>query len=148
MSEKSKKSESYVIIILKILMIVFTVVWSFFIVVMTGAGLVYNYQSYGQKIMQTGVFFIISGILMTSGTVLSLFRKKILNLISVILSCTGFILCMIMLYRLVNHADRNGWTDNFTLMPVSDMYRTRIMPVIVPSALSVITAVRNYLSDK
>ncbi|MDE6091962.1 MAG: hypothetical protein K2F73_03365 [Ruminococcus sp.] len=148
MSEKSKKSENYIIIILKILLIVFTVVWSFFMVVMTGAGLVYNHESYGQTIMQTGVFFIISGILMTSGTVLSLFRKKILNLISVILSCTGFILCMIMLYRLVNHADRNGWTDNFTLMPISDMYRTRIMPVIVPSVLSVITAVRNYLSDK
>lgn len=145
MSEKSKK---YVAVILKVLLIVSALVWSFFMVVMTGAGLVFNRESYGHYIMQTGVFFIISGILMVSGTVLSLFRRKILNIISVILSFTGFILCMTMLCRLVNHADRNGWSDNFTLMPVSDMYRTRIMPVIVPSVLSVATAVRNYFSCK
>ncbi|MDE5620308.1 MAG: hypothetical protein K2O29_06120 [Ruminococcus sp.] len=145
MSEKSKK---YIAVILKILLIVSALVWSFFMVVMTGAGLVFNCESYGHYIMQTGVFFIISGILMVSGTLLSLFRKKIQNIISVILSLTGFILCMIMLYRLVNHADHNGWTDNFTLTPISDMYKARIMPVIVPSVLSVATAVRNYFSYK
>ena len=148
MSEKSKKRENYRVIILKILLVISALIWSFFMVVMTGAGLVFNRESYGQDIMQTGIFFIISGILMISGTVLSLFRKKVLNLISVILSCTGFILCMIMLCRLVNHADSNGWRDNFTLTPVSDMYRTRIMPVIIPSVLSVATALRNYFSYK
>ncbi len=148
MSEKSKKTERSAVIILKILLILFTLVYSFFMVIMTGAGLVYNRESYGQSIMHTGVLLIISGILMTSGTVLCFFRKRILNLISVILSCTGFILCMIMLFSLVNHADNNGWSDNFTLTPVSDMYRTRIMPVIIPSVLSVISAIRNYLSYK
>ncbi len=145
MSEKSKK---YIAVFFKILLVISALIWSFFMVIMTGAGLVFNRESYGRYIMQTGIFFIISGILMVSGTVFSLFRKKTLDIISVVLSFTGFILCMMMLYRLVNHADRNGWTDNFTLMPISDMYKERIMPVIVPSVLSVTTAVRNYFSCK
>lgn len=148
MSEKTKKIERCAVIILTVLLILFTLVYSFFMVIMTGAGLVYNRESYGQNIMHIGILFIISGILMTSGTVICFFRKKILNIISIILSCSGFILCMIMLFFLVKYADNNGWSDNFTLMPISDMYKSRIMPVVIPFILSALTAIRNYFSHE
>ncbi|MBO5105161.1 MAG: hypothetical protein J6B74_08915 [Ruminococcus sp.] len=143
MSEKSKK---FIAVIFKILLIILAFVWSFFMVSMTGAGLIFNRESYGSYIMQTGVLFIVSGVLMFSGTVLCLFRKRVTNIISVIFLFTGFVLCMAMLSRLVDHADRNGWGYNF--IPVSDMYRRRITPVIVPCFLSVVNAMRNCFSRK
>ena len=51
MSEKTKKIERCAVIILTVLLILFTLVYSFFMVIMTGAGLVYNRESYGQNIM-------------------------------------------------------------------------------------------------
>lgn len=130
MTEKSKKN---IMFFAKIFLIMSTAVWSFFMVIMTGAGLIYNYISYGEKIMYTGIFLILSGILMTAGSIFSMFRKRILNLISVVLWCVGIVLCMVMLYRLCVHADRNGWSSN--LRPVSDMYKSRIIPVVVPFVL-------------
>lgn len=139
MSEKSKKTS----ILLKIVLAVFTLIYPFFNVIMTGAGLVFNHASYGDKVTRVGVFFIISGVLMTGGAVLCMFRRKILNIISAVSSGGGFALCMAMLCRLVSHADRNGWADKFTLTPISDMYRMRIMPVIIPVAVTVFISLVN-----
>ena len=111
-------------------------------VIMTGAGLVYNRRSYGTGIMYTGIFFIISGVLMTSGSICCIFRKKISDIISVILWCAGISVCMVMLYRLCVHADYNGWNRN--LSPVSDMYKSRIFPVIIPFVTDLILSVTHF----
>lgn len=127
MTEKSKKN---VLFFAEIFLVVSTAVYPFFMVIMTGTGLVCNYQSYGEKIMYTGIFLIVSGILMTAGSICCLFRKKIFSVISAVTWTIGFSVCMVMLYRLCVHADYNGWYRD--LSPVSNMYKSRIFPVAVP----------------
>ena len=140
--EKKRKNH----IILKIIMLVLTAVYSCTMTVLSGAGLYYNRESYGEKLENIGILMIVSGILMTVGAVLCLFRKNILNIISLVFSCSGFALCMTMLYKLCDHADRAGWSDKYNMSPVSDMYKSRIMPCIAPFVIAVAVAVLQLLS--
>ena len=140
--EKKRKNH----IILKIIMLVLTAVYSCTMTVLSGAGLYYNRESYGEKLENIGILMIVSGILMTVGAVLCLFRKNILNIISLVFSCSGFALCMTMLYKLCDHADRAGWSDKYNMSPVSDMYKSRIMPCIAPFVITVAVAVLQLLS--
>ncbi len=140
--EKKRKNH----IILKIIMLVLTAVYSCTMTILSGAGLYYNRESYGEKLENIGIMLIVSGILMTVGAVLCLFRKNILNIISLVFSCSGFALCMTMLYKLCDHADRAGWSDKYNMSPVSDMYKSRIMPCIAPFVIAVAVAVLQLLS--
>ncbi len=140
--EKKRKNH----IILKIIMLVLTAVYSCTMTVLSGAGLYYNRESYGEKLENIGIMLIVSGILMTVGAVLCLFRKNILNIISLVFSCSGFALCMTMLYKLCDHADRAGWSDKYNMSPISDMYKSRIMPCIAPFVIAVAVAVLQLLS--
>lgn len=108
---------------------------------LSGAGLIYNRESYGDKLTAVGVFLVISALLMTVGAFLSLIRRNLADILSVILSVSGLTTCLVMLSRLISHADRSGWTDKYSLLPISSMYRSRILPCIVPVALSVVIAV-------
>lgn len=140
--EKKRKNH----IILKIIMLVLTALYSCTMTILSGAGLYYNRESYGEKLENIGILMIVSGILMTVGAVLCLFRKNILNIISLVFSCSGFALCMTMLYKLCDHADRAGWSDNYNMSPISDMYKSRIMPCIAPFVIAVAVAVLQLLS--
>lgn len=140
--EKKRKNH----IILKIIMLVLTAVYSCTMTILSGAGLYYNRESYGEKLENIGILMIVSGILMTVGAVLCLFRKNILNIISLVFSCSGFALCMTMLYKLCDHADRAGWSDKYNMSPISDMYKSRIMPCIAPFVIAVAVAVLQLLS--
>lgn len=144
--EKKRRTSSAVLTAAKVIMMCLTVVFPLFMVVLAGAGLIYNKESYGDEIEKLGVLLIISGILMTAGAVFCLFRKNLLNYISVIFSGGGLALCMTMLYKLCGHADRAGWSDPFTMTPVSDMYKARIMPSIAPAAIAIVIAVLQLLS--
>ncbi len=137
---KSKKFDNFMII-LKIIMAQLTAAYSLTMVCFAGAGLIYNSDSYGAKISAMGAAFIISGIAMTMGAILCLFRRRILNFISLILSAGGLSVCLIMLYKLCDHADSAGWHDNITMTPASDMYITRVLPAAIPAALAIIIAV-------
>ena len=108
--------------------------------VLAGSGLLYNRESYGDDMTKTGIFMIISAILMTVGAVLCLFRKNLPNILSAVLSVGGLVLCLAMLKILTAHADASGWTDKYTLSPVSGMYTARLLPCILPAAMAVIIA--------
>ena len=47
---------------------------------------------------------------------------------------------MAMLKRLTGHADASGWTDKYTLAPVSGMYVRRILPCVIPVLMSGVIA--------
>ena len=134
--EKRKKRS--LIVWAKIITLILTAVYPLTMVCMAGAGLIYNGDSYGRELVNTGTALIVSGILMTAGAVLCLFKKKPLNIISLICTASGLILCLAMLYKLCAHADSAGWTDNYTMLPVSGMYKARILPVTVPASMTVI----------
>lgn len=103
---------------------------------LSGAGLIYNGGSYGAELRITGVFLIVSAVMMVSGACLCLFSKKLPDVMAVLLALGGLVLCLVMLKRLTDHADLSGWTDKYTLLPISDMYMRRILPSIVPCVLT------------
>lgn len=140
------KKKNIFLTVIKIIMIILTVIYSVLMVCLAGAGLIYNGDSYGSSITALGALLIVSGVLMTAGAVLCLFRKNMLNIISIFFSIGGLALCLTMLFRLTNHADSAGWSDNYNMTPVSDMYKSRILPVIAPAALSVIAALIRLFS--
>ena len=107
---------------------------------LSGAGLIYNGNSYGAELRNTGVFLIVSAVMMVSGACLCFFRKKLPDVMAILLALGGLVLCLVMLKRLTDHADFSGWTDKYTLLPISDMYMRRILPSIAPCALTVIIA--------
>lgn len=120
-----------------VIMVILTVVYSLIMPIMAGAGLLWNGDSYGSRIVNVGICLIISGFLMTAGNLLSLGRKQILYVISIIMTAVGLILCLVMIYILCSHADSAGWADNYTFEPASRMYRERLLPAAVPCIMAI-----------
>ena len=129
-------------------MLILTAVYPLFMVTMSGAGLIYNRSSYGERLCTVGVLLIVSGITMTAGALLSLPEKRITAVLSLILTAGGLVLCLCMLSTLISHADSAGWSDNYTMEPVSGMYRRRIMPAVLPAVMAAGTAVSRLITGK
>lgn len=134
--------------IIKIIMLILTAVYPLFMTCLAGAGLIYNKSSYGIKLEYTGIFLILSGIIITIGVILCLSEKKAVNIISLIFSISGLILCLVMLYILCSHADYAGWRDNYTLMPVSSMYIRRILPTAIPACIASLISFLNIKKSR
>lgn len=145
MKKKPSKS-SPLMTAAKVILMPLTLYFSCAVTVLSGAGLIYNRASYGSEIAATGFFLIASAVLMTLGAILCIFRKNAANILSLIFSSGGFILCMAMLHKLVSHADRCGWTNKYTLQPISSMYKSRILPCIIPVVLSIAVALIQLFS--
>lgn len=129
--------------VLKVILAVLTLIYPAFMVTMTGAGLIYNSESYGRELTQTGWLFIVSAVLMTAGCVLCILKK---NIAAIICSSSGFALCMAMLFKLVSHADAAGWSDKFTMTRISAMYIRRIAPTAAPFIICVAVALIQFFS--
>ncbi len=138
--KKMPRKRSPIMTAAKAVMLVLSLVFSCAMPVLAGSGLLYNRESYGEDLAKTGIFMIISAILMTAGAVLCLSGKNLPNILAVFLSAGGLVLCLAMLKTLTDHADASGWTDKYTLSPVSGMYTARILPCILPAAMAVIIA--------
>ncbi len=137
--EKNKKKTLYIAYM--IIMVILTVIYSLIMVCLAGAGLIYNGESYGSELVNVGVWLIISGLLMTSGAVLSFLKKRIFLVLSAIFTVIGLILCLVMIYILCTQADSAGWADNYTMEPVSRMYKERLLPVIMPAVMVIVADV-------
>ncbi|HRR76890.1 MAG TPA: hypothetical protein P5191_08780 [Ruminococcus sp.] len=133
---------------MKVILIVLTAVYPVFMTMLTGAGIISNRSSYGSTITRYGICLIISGIIMTAAAILCMSRRSTPNLIAAPLSGAGFALCITVLIRLIKHAESAGWTGiaKYEGVPVSDMYRTRIGPVIAPFLLTVLISALQYFS--
>lgn len=121
-------------IISEILLAVFTLIYPLFNVTLSGAGLIFNGNSYGFKLIICGIMWIASGLLMTSGSILCIFGK---NIPAVILSSLGFIICMVILFIVTAHAEKYAWTmPYYNKFSVADIYRKRMIPVVIPFTLT------------
>ncbi|WP_296694993.1 hypothetical protein [Ruminococcus sp.] len=144
--KKTPSRSSAIMKAAKVIMLLLTLYFSCAMTVLSGAGLIYNRASYGSGMAVTGFFLIFSAALMTAGAILCIFRKNAADILSIVFSAGGFILCMVMLYKLVSHADRCGWTDKYTLQPISSMYKARILPCIIPAAMAIAVALIQLFS--
>ena len=141
MKRTSKKSR-----IFYAAMLILTAVYPVFMVMMSGAGLIYNRSTYGERLCTAGVLLIVSGAAMTTGSILALPEKRITAAVSLLLIAGGLVLCLCMLHILTSHADSAGWSDNYTMEPVSAMYRRRMLPSVIPAAMAGGLAVHRLLS--
>lgn len=132
-----------ILILMKIIMLLLSAVFSGIFTCLSGAGLIYNGESYGAEISFAGALWIVSGVLMVSGAFTSLFRKSFLRIISIICSAAGGCLCVGVLWKICEHADRAGWHRGELSEPVSEMYIARILPVLIPVILAILTAAIN-----
>lgn len=132
----------------KILLIVLTAVYPFFMTMMTGIGILSKSGSYGSKITFCGAALVISGVSLTAAAILCLFRKSLPNLFSMCIALPSFAVCMAALCKLVSHAESAGWMGHgmYSAVPVADMYRQRIFPVILPFLLTITIAAIQYFS--
>lgn len=132
--EKKKKKTLYMVYV--IIMVILTVVYSLIMVCLAGAGLIYNGESYGRELVNVGIWLIVSGVLLTSGAAVSFLGKRVFSVISAVITIAGLGICLVMVYILCTHADSAGWADNYTMEPVSRMYRERLLPVIAPAVMT------------
>lgn len=142
-AQRLPKKKSPFMTTMKGLLIILTLIFPMLMVMLSGAGLIYNSDSYGPDISRVGTFLIVSGVLMTAGTILVCLKH---DLIALICSTSGFTLCMAMLYKLISHADAAGWQNAHTMEPISDMYFSRIIPTIAPFVLTAVIALIQFFS--
>ncbi|WP_297958555.1 hypothetical protein [uncultured Ruminococcus sp.] len=138
--KKLPRKRSPLLTAAKAVMLVLSLWFSCAMPALTGAGLISNRASYGEEMEKTGIFFIAAAALMTAGAFLCLIRRDLPDILAIAFSLSGLALCMVMLKKLADHADRSGWTDKYTLLPISEMYTSRIMPCIIPALLCAVLA--------
>lgn len=146
--KKAAKKRSPIMTMVKTATLLLSLYYSLAMPVLAGAGLICNRKSYGAEMEKTGIFLIIAASLMTSGVVLCLFRKELPNMLSPFFSVGGLVLCMVMLSKLISHADQSGWTDKYSLQPISGMYKIRLLPCIIPVVLSAAIAAVQLCSSE
>ena len=131
---------------MKVVMLLLTAVYPLVMVSLSGAGLIYNSDSYGEDITRIGMMLIVSSVLMVAGAVLCIFRRSVCSLLSAVFTVVGCTLCMVMLNKLAYHADSAGWSNKFDMTPISSMYKMRIIPTLLPAAMCTVLAVVQFLS--
>lgn len=132
----------------KAVTIILTAIYPVFMTMMTGAGILYNRSSYGSSFARYGTLLIISGCLMTAGTVLCIFRKNLPSLLAPFFSASGLIMCLSVLSRLVKHANAHGWHGSGIYENVSAGYtfQLRLLPCILPAVSAAVIALCQYFS--
>jgi len=127
-----------ILIIEKVILAVLTLVYPLFTVMLSGAGLILNGDSYGTKLIICGISWISSGLLISSGSISCILNK---NIPAVILSSIGFLICMITLFIVISHAEKHGWNVPLPLFDefsVAYMYGRRIIPTVIPFILTIL----------
>lgn len=143
--KKNTKKRAPMMTALRAILVVLTCIYPLFMVVMTSVGLLFNAESYGAKVRNIAIVFLVSAIFSGAGLVLVLIKRNIASIASNVI---GLILCMISLAQLRSHADAKGWSNRFTLEPISNMYARRIFPVIVPFILALVVAAAQQLTGE
>lgn len=146
--KKIHRKQKTIMTAAKLLLIGLTAVYPLFMTMLTGIGILSKSGSYGSKITICGAALVISGAFLTTAAILCLFRKSLTNLLSMIIAVPSFSVCMTALLKLVSHAESAGWMGHglYSAVPVADMYRQRIFPVILPFLLTLAIAAVQYFS--
>ena len=128
--------KKFLLIILKIILAVSTLIYPLFMVILSGAGLVFNGNSYGLKLVLCGILWIVSGLMLTSGSLLCLLKK---NIPALVLSSSGFFICTAVLFIVTAHAEKYSWNmPYYAEFTVSGMDIKRIIPTAVPFILTLL----------
>lgn len=139
---------------IKIILMVLTIIYPLTMNLLSGSGMfiewndsdfVFNWHKYSSEISFFGSIMIAGGLIMTSASVLCVLKKYKL---SVILSPIGVTASLIALFFISRHADFAGWSDKYSMQPISSMYLHRNLPVIFPFIICVVLSSFKLFSEK
>lgn len=145
---KNKKKQSPLLSAAKAVGVILAFIFPGAMAIPAGAGIMSHRDSYGDELWAQGLLLLISGAAMIVGALLCISRKELPNILALVLDIPGIVLCMAMLYKIADHADRAGWSDKFTMEPISEMYKERLIPCVIPAALILVTALVQLFSEE
>lgn len=132
---------------------VLTLVYPGFMDMMSAAGWMYNVRegNYPAQFRVWAVWMYIGGGLLCAAAVLAFLgmRKRLWRLNYVSLGCCipGLTACMLALRAFCTYADQHFSGIRETMQPVSELYRDRLLPTVLPAVLAAILAVWNLLDE-
>ncbi len=136
-------------IILIVLLLLTTLVYALFMPMMSAAGWQYNVDAgnYPQLFAAFALWMRIGSVLLTAAVVFCLIGIKPkfwrCNALALGCGCSGISSCMTVLYRFTVYADQNFPGIDGTMQPVSELYRDRLLPALLPFALICVLSVMN-----
>ena len=145
---KIKRKQNPVMVFFKVVLMILTAIFPAVMATLAGAGIMSHRDTYGEDVWLMGLLLLISGVVLTVGAVCSISRKNLPNILAAAFSASGGALLLTMVLKIADHADRAGWSDKYTMAPVSDMYRMRLLPCLIPAALCLIIAVVQLFSQE
>lgn len=140
--------------ILKAVLVVTALVYPGFMGMMSAAGWLYNvregnyeaiFRSFSGWMIGGGVLVLAAVVLVMAGGVGKRWRWSVA---AAVLAAAGGAACMSALYRFIAYADAHFSAIDGTMQPVSELYRDRLLPILLPAALAVGIAVWQILDDE
>lgn len=139
-------------ILLRVLLVITTLIYPMFMDVMSAAGWQYNVSegNYPKLFSTFAVWMFLGAGLLTIAAILCFLGIKPnrwqCNAAAIGCGCIGITACMIVLYSFCAYADQNFSGIDGTMQPVSELYRDRILPTILPFAILCVLSVRQLMS--
>ncbi len=140
--------------VLRGLLIVTTLLYPGFMAMLSAAGWQHNLKSQGgnypDEVFAPFISWMyIGAALLIFGAVLCLLggrlRLWLCNLFALFCACPGIAACMTVLYRFCAYADRFGYS-NQEMQPASEIYRDRLLPMLLPFFLLCVLALLQLFS--
>ncbi|MBQ7004450.1 MAG: hypothetical protein IJN57_10900 [Oscillospiraceae bacterium] len=126
---------------LRLVLGVTTCIYPLFMGLMSAAGWQYNVNAgnYPALFSTFATWMTIGCLLLAAGTVLSFFGMKHrfwrCNVIALACGVPGVIAAMTVLHRFTLYADQNFPGHRETMQPISEIYRDRLLPILLPFGL-------------
>ncbi len=128
-------------ILLRVLLALTTLIYPMFMDMMSAAGWQYNVSegNYPELFSTFAVWMFFGAGLLTIAAVLCFFGMKPkrwqCNAAALGCGCVGITACLTVLYKFCAYADQNFSGIAETMQPVSELYRDRILPTLLPFAI-------------
>ncbi len=133
--------------LLRVALAATTLIYSLFMSQMSAAGWQYNVNegNYPELFAAFAAWMRIGSVLLTLAAVFCFIgiKPKLwrFNAAALLCNCAGIVSCMTVLYRFTAYADQNFSGIDETMQPVSELYRDRLLPTLLPFALCCVLAV-------
>lgn len=149
-----KKMPRIAEIVLEVLLLASAAVYPGCMAMLSAAGWMYNVRegNYPEVFRSFAGWMYAGGGLVCIGAVLAVLcrKPKLWPLSPAAMGCAviGAAACMSSLHRFCAYADQNFSGMRDTMQPVSELYRDRLLPVLLPAVLAVVLAAWHLLSEE
>ncbi|MBQ2263805.1 MAG: hypothetical protein IJY06_06390 [Oscillospiraceae bacterium] len=132
---------------LHVILVLTTIIYPLFMCQMSAAGWQYNVDAgnYPEEFSVFAFWMRTGSVLLTAACILCLLGRKpklwVCNAAALLCGTGGIAACMTVLARFTAYADQHFSGMDETMQPVSELYRDRLLPTLLPFALLCVLAV-------